>query len=465
MKNKYIWLLFIVIFGLSSCKKWIDTGMNTDPSNPSDVTIDLLLPSIEADLAYNLGGDITRPTSIWMQQLAGISNQSEDVEHYIYTESDVDNLWKYGLYGATMINLKLMMDKSTANGSPYYTGVGQVLMAYSLGITTDLFNRIPYTEALQGLGNLTPKYDTQKQIYHSMDSLLNAALVNLTASTSLFAPSPTSDLIYGGNLNNWIATIYSLKARYALHLSKINGAQAYQDALTAISNGAINDSIGDFEFAFGQNASNNSPVYQFETQRPQYVAVGALLIDTLKSANDPRLVVYADTGVGGTYYGSKPGELNLDASTIGDMYKAPDGKITFMSYVETKFIEAEANFQLNNKAEAAAAYNAAVKASLAKNGVSNPAWEAINANETAATITLEKIMLQKYLGLFMQLEVFTDWRRTGIPALQPSADNVTNNVIPRRYPYPVSERLQNPDNYIPGVKITDRVWWDGGPAK
>jgi hypothetical protein len=69
-------------------------------------------------------------------------------------------------------------------------------------------------------------------------------------------------------------------------------------------------------------------------------------------------------------------------------------------------------------------------------------------------------MTQKYLGLFMQVEVFNDWRRTGIPSLTTSADNVTNDIIPRRYPYPISERLENPKNYPAEVKITDRVWWD-----
>ncbi len=387
MKNKYIiWLLVTAIFVAGSCKKWIDTGINTDPSNPSDVTIDLLLPSAEADLAYNLGGDMVRPASIWTQQLAGISNQSQDEEHYIYSESDADNMWKFGIYTNTLINLKTMMSKAKVLNSPYYVGVGQILTAYTLGITTDLFGDIPYSQALQGNANLKPKYDTQQQIYQSITNLLDSGIINLNAASSVFAPSSSSELIYGGNNAEWIATANSLLARYALHLSKVNGSQAYKDALTALSKGAISSNSGDLDFAFGQNASNNSPVYQFDQQRPQYIALGALLVDSLINANDPRLTFFADTAyvqdtlfaVGNlhrNYYGSKPGELNLNASPIGDAFKAPDSKVTMISFVEKKFIEAEANFQLGNLVVAATAYNTAVIASLVKNGVKDTIWQ------------------------------------------------------------------------------------------
>jgi hypothetical protein len=385
----------------------------------------------------------------------------EDKEHYLESEADVDNMWKFDMYAIVMMNLHIMIQKANALSSPYYTGVGQVLMAYSLGTMTDLFGDIPYSEAFQGSANLTPKFDKQQDIYADIKSLLDSAVINLSASSSVYSPS-TNDLIFGGDNGKWIATAYSLKARYAIHLSKINGNSAYTDALVAISAGAISDASdsSDCEFQFGQASINNSPQYLFDVGRPGYLVMGALIIDSLNSTVDPRGPIYADTAVGGILVGSKPGELNGSASPIGALFKAPDAKVSLVNFVETKFIEAEANFQLGNLAAAASAYNAAVIGSLTKYGVRNAAWENTYANETAGTITLSKIMFQKYLGLYLQLEVYNDWRRTGIPGLLPSAGNVTNNVIPRRYPYPASERLENPKNCPAGVKITDRVWWD-----
>ena len=52
------------------------------------------------------------------------------------------------------------------------------------------------------------------------------------------------------------------------------------------------------------------------------------------------------------------------------------------------------------------------------------------------------------------LESYSDWRRTGIPVLEPN-----NGVaIPTRWLYPQSETELNPNT--PVVKLTDKVDWD-----
>src|SRR6185503_5658721 len=91
------------------------------------------------------------------------------------------------------------------------------------------------------------------------------------------------------------------------------------------------------------------------------------------------------------------------------------------------------------------AHNAGVMASLNKLGVAgaNPAFELAEANETPISITLEKIMVQKYIAQFTNVECFTDWRRTGFPNIQPVPVNITGDVIPRRLPNPQSERIYN----------------------
>lgn len=68
-------------------------------------------------------------------------------------------------------------------------------------------------------------------------------------------------------------------------------------------------------------------------------------------------------------------------------------------------------------------------------------------------------MNQKYLSSFLQIETWTDWRRTGFPAFQLATGAVINE-IPRRLPYPDDERLYNGDNMPAGLTITSHVWWD-----
>jgi len=91
-------------------------------------------------------------------------------------------------------------------------------MAYLLGITTDHWGDIPYSDAFKGYeSDFTPEYDTQEEIYTTIFTLLSEAVTDLNATESLFSPD-TEDLIYGGDLDKWIKASYALKARFSLHM-------------------------------------------------------------------------------------------------------------------------------------------------------------------------------------------------------------------------------------------------------
>jgi len=72
-------------------------------------------------------------------------------------------------------------------------------------------------------------------------------------------------------------------------------------------------------------------------------------------------------------------------------------------------------------------------------------------------LTLQHIIMQKYIALYADPEVFSDWRRTGIPQLTPNV----GNEVPRRLPYAENEILSNENTPSPAnVNIFTRVWWD-----
>ena len=62
------------------------------------------------------------------------------------------------------------------------------------------------------------------------------------------------------------------------------------------------------------------------------------------------------------------------------------------------------------------------------------------------------IMEEKYVALYAQgmVEIWTDYRRTGYPALTPNPDGVNgvnpSGVIPRRWIYPNDEKFSNTAN-------------------
>lgn len=449
MKKIISILLIMMLFG--SCEKWVDPALNEDPNNPTDVAMAQLLAPVEANLAYIVGGEMARFDCVWMQQIAGVQSQSGENDIYTISEADVTNMWSYNLYNPGMTNTKILLDKAKAENSPHYAGVAEVIMAYYLGVTTDQFGDIPYSDAFKAMdGDLKPKYDTQEQIYTTIENLLTAAIADLGASTSLFSPGD-EDLIYGGDLDKWIKTAYAMKARYSLHLAKIKGTAQYTAALAAVAN-AYTSNDDDFVFAFGAAYNNSNPIYQSEQERSGYYTASATYQKML--VGDPRQPIYFNGTVG-----SGPGELNANASTIGTAYASAETPVYLLSYVELKFIEAEARFKLNaSDPLAVTAYNEGLKASLERENVYNAAW--YNANTlSAGTITLEKIMNQKYLSSFLQIETWNDWRRTGFPVLALATGAVTSE-IPRRLPYPDDERLYNGANMPAGITITTRMWWD-----
>jgi len=458
--------ILISVISLTSCKKWIDTDINVDPNNPTDVPISLLLPSIESEMAYTMmGNDAVRPTNMWLQYFNGWARQSLTQGRYVYKSTDVNNLWS-AVYQSNLMDLKQMIDKAEANNSPHYAGVAKVLTAWDLAFLTDLFGDIPYTEAFLGNDNLTPVYDSQEAIYTTIQGLLDAAITDLEAEESVESPG-NEDLFYAGNLDNWIKLAWSLKARYALNLSKVNGNQAYTDALTYLSNG-FTSNADNMKFTF--NSTQKSPLSQFMDQRGD-ITMASTFIDMLLNDADNRILVYSSYGSASV--GGEPGTDDFDGIALpGDYVAAENATVYLMTYHELKFIEAEALLQTGNVSDADTAYldgavasNMLALGTFYKEATGDDLTEDIikgwgwygTINVGDGNIDIETIMRQKYIANFGTIQAYNDWRRTGFPTLTAAANSTTE--IPRRFPYPQDELDYNTNN-VPSVNLTDDVWWN-----
>ncbi len=189
----------LLVLVVSSCsKKWIDSDINTNPDAPADVPMELILPTIEARLAFDVVGsnDLTRTQSMWIQQMTGIARQSQAEGAYTLRSGDVNNLWG-NVYAGVLMDSKQLIDKAIALESPHFEGVGYILTAVTLGIATDNWNDIPWTDALQGDANLTPAFDSQEAIYGVIQDYLSKGITALSSSTSVFSLS--GDIIFEGD--------------------------------------------------------------------------------------------------------------------------------------------------------------------------------------------------------------------------------------------------------------------------
>ncbi len=453
LQHTKLLVAFLAVFSLSSCEKTFFEDINKDPNNPTAVPPKVMLPTIQASLAYAQGGDLARYTSLFSQYITGNARQFAVYNSYNFTESDFDNLWRLNLFAGPLMDNYTLINQCKANNYTHYGAVAKLMMAYSIMLTTDVFGDMPYTQAFQGTSNISPAYDRQEALYSEVSKLINEAIADLAATDNSGVEVGAEDLMFGGDYELWGRFAHSLEARHAIHLTKRNGsAAAALEALEHAGEG-FTSNADDAQLNFGDVETSANPWYQFDGQRGD-ISYSGYLIDTLMpSLNDPRSSLYSD-GSGGP----------------GAFYNSINSPVMFMTYSELKFIEAEAHVYLGEDAEAQLALTEAVMANMDKLGITdtglvNPFLRDHCTLSGTQADRLNTVMTQKYIALYQSPEAWTDWRRTGIPALSVPADAVINE-IPRRFLYPQSEAENNSASLNAaisaqgGADLTDRVWWD-----
>ncbi|MBE0668600.1 MAG: SusD/RagB family nutrient-binding outer membrane lipoprotein [Bacteroidales bacterium] len=347
-------VIFVLFF--TGCEKWIDTDMNINPDVPSDVPMNLLVPTMELSMSYQIGGiRAVKTTNIYMQFLNGVARQSYGESNYIMSATDVDDLWRR-MYYQPMMDAKRLIEKAGAQNSPHYAGVAKVSMALCLGTMTNLFGDIPYSEAFQGdQAVLKPDYDSQEEIYNTIMTLLNEAITDLGSTGNIIPLS--GDIIFSNNKASWIKAANALKARYALYLGEYDNALTYTSSAFTASD--------KFAMKFGTSNTEAGPMYQYATvsSYKNDIKMCSTFIDKLVATTDPRRTFYAKT-LGGAYVGSAPGSEETNASGLGAYNNIADAPVVLSSYAEMQFIRAEC-FLMKPTPDAdaaAAAYKAAAAA-------------------------------------------------------------------------------------------------------
>ena len=462
MKKILLILTIPVILFNSGCQGWIDE-VKDSPNSPSEVTPALLLTVSEVAMQSLYTGQLARTASILTQQSAGNDFQMIDIRDYKITEQSNTNEWKT-VYADALINQQELINVAGSE-NPYYRGIATVLKCMTIGLTTDYWGDVPYSQALNGLTgtqeSLNPGYDAQEDIYSAMQSQLDEAITDLSAAITANAFIPAADdIIHNGDVSLWIKAAYMLKARYANRLSERDATGSANSALSYITASGVTSNADNTMAIFGINGNELNPWSAFNTTRANYIKMGEYFINLLELSSDPRLPLYATLDDSGTGYTGVPNNsVDPTASNTGPLYSSDANPLPLLTYYEMLFIEAEAKLRLGDAAGAAISLNNAVKANiLATVGAPDPAYEAANAVETAATINLETIMTQKYIAMFTQCEVWSDFRRTDLPVLTPNPD-ATVDEIPRRLPTCIDERLYNSNAIVTG-DILVPVWFD-----
>lgn len=320
-KLKYIIPVAAVMLSLSSCKKdFLD--INTDPNNPVEAPIPLLLTSSERALgdALAMGGGNN----------GGLSQILEVYMHRITTREEAD---QYGATGneffiglawpkffsstpppgessplsGVLQNLEEIIATASSTGNPQYRGIAKVLKAYTFSQLVDAFAQVPFSEANK-LGDSTapvvyPKFDDGAEIYPQLFTLLDEGIVDLsTAASDNILEVGGDDVIYGGSMDKWIKAANTIKLKLYTQTRLVNNVSTEVNALLSSPDALISSASESFILPYGTLGATDdrNPAFQeyFSTQRSNHLSPWFYEIMKGRHANvfsgnpDPRIPYY-----------------------------------------------------------------------------------------------------------------------------------------------------------------------------
>lgn len=460
--------LICMAFCLNSCKKYLD--INQNPNAATTPPIAGLLANTTYLTASNVF-DLSDITSYYVQYLASPSAGSLGDT---YGQIDPSGTW--GDIYNVLTDLYDMRRFASEQNLHAYMGVADILTACNLSMGINVWGDMPYSQAFQGVNNLTPAYDNQENLYDTCLALLNSGIGNMQQPDAAGELSGTSDFIHGGSAEAWIKTAYALEARLLNQVSKTSQYDPNK-VLAALNN------------AYTSNA-DDAQVTQFSVRNPwATVAIdnANLLLDGWLSAYfvnatngktygvfDPRLPQITDTTMYHDYRGTPngagyQGSANTDHAQCyideNKWYSSTNSPLQIITYAECEFIKAEAAFRAGLKDSAYKAYLGGIEASLQKLAVPSDSINAYLNNPAVAVgsdgLSLQLIMEQKYVACFLSPVTWVDMRRMDYKYKDfslPVGASLGGQFI-RRMDYPQSEITRNNAN-VPQYQRTDHLWWD-----
>ena len=518
MKSTKIFGLFIItslVMFISSCSKKALDDINFNRNNPTDVQAKFILTDVITSTAFSVvGGDISLYSSVYLEQEAGVWGQTWNAETRIgepVLATTYNNTW-VNIY-ANIKSLRIVIDKTSEGGSEagndVTCGIAKVLMAYNLGVLTDFFGDVPFSEASIANPDGSPKFmqpviDKQSALYPQIQSLLDEGITLLAGDDEAGSgPLGSQDIIYGGDQESWIKAAYGLKARYLMHTLKISTDVEgdLNNVLDYISK-SFESPSEELSFNVYDGSSNINPLFGYSNARDG-LAISQSLAQKFKDLNDPRgeqaFMDYAfeHISLDDALAAAAPNgtaEQKQYEYPISVAEYATNAPTLMLSYHELMFLKAEALIRLNETADAKDALKEAVIAAFANLGRSlNSTSDSyglgldIDLSEDVATdyfsseistrfdaAPLKETMLQKYLAFYgasgESTEAFNDYRRLKAMGEENfiGLANPLNaqNKFPLRFGYGDTDVSANPNvktAYGDGSYVyTENVWWAGG---
>jgi hypothetical protein len=443
----YIVPLAVIIFasGTGCRKSQFNINKNTNQPTDSTVTYDVVLPSAlhtTGAIVATQWGTIQNWMGYWARSGTYAPNVAE--ETYQITTGFGNGVWN-NCYDNNY-DYQIVQTKAALAGAGFYEGIARIMKALNYQMLVDVYGNVPYTDALKGSANPTPKYDKGIDIYKDLFRQIDAGITLIKNSVaSLNKDIATNDIMFGGDKTKWYKFANTLKLRLLIHAYAVPGFPI------AAEIAAINTQ-GSGYLGVGENAQVQ-PGYKSDKPNPFYntyyktITAAATANNIYYRANewgikyyqfdvDPRVTQgrfyeAGANGLVGVAYGLPPVTANASGNLAGigpGVYKTNTSPQAIFTSAESFFLQAEARQRgiITTGPTAAALLTTAINESFAYVGATNAAgYIAGNASYPDVDINgvaqgtggpvggLFTILSQKWFALnaISSLETWTDYRR------------------------------------------------------
>ncbi|MBS1761138.1 MAG: SusD/RagB family nutrient-binding outer membrane lipoprotein [Bacteroidetes bacterium] len=453
----------LVLSAGTGCRK-SQFNINQNINNPTDSTVayNVVMPA-----AMNATGTIVAQQwgtiQNWMGYWARSGTYAPSVleETYQITTGFGNGIWN-NCYNNSY-NYQIVISKAAQANATFYQGIGEIMKAFNFQTLVDVYGNVPYSEAMKGSGNPTPKYDNGLDIYKDLFRRIDIGM-NLIKNAVVSTTNPnkgiaTDDIMFQGNKTKWMKFGNTLKLRMLIHAYAVGAID--KAAEMAIINAEGSGFLGAGEDAMiNPGYTGNSKPNPFwnayktgsdgtSSTNDVYYKANKWGIEYYKGDGDPRVIVgVAAAGLGaqriyvagsdglvGVPYGLPPNDTYAAAKLAGygpGIYKSATASQAVITASESLFLQAEARLRgwITSGPTAQALCNSAMDESfryleVPSYAAAAQAYRNYNAGFADVDFTappvgvggptggLFTILSQKWFALngINTLEVWCDWRR------------------------------------------------------
>ncbi|ERM80500.1 hypothetical protein P872_13020 [Rhodonellum psychrophilum GCM71 = DSM 17998] len=476
MKKLNQYILIVLLAGMVSCTEDFEE-INTDPNRIERISPGTLLNPILYGISSFNTSRADAFTFQVMQVALPFPNASGGAHRYDITENAGNSTWN--TYYRWLINIKEMREAAIIAQDPNYEAIALTLNAWVYSQLTDSFGEVPMMEASAAeAGILRPKFNTQEEIYSKL-------FEDLTLANSLFTTTRPmvfgEEILFQNNVNKWRKFCNSLHLRLLLRVSNRPEMNSFAKMAQIIKDPVaypVFENTAESAILKITGVTPNLSPWGRAIDFTTFKAGSEFFIDKLNELNDPRRAKFF------TQARELDGITTIGYKGVTSGYDGPDSQFGFipsnhnvalvqapmisliLTYAEVEFIKAELAQRGHLDSAPQIHFENAVKAAMEQ-------WSVTMADgyfenpKAAYDGTLDRIMLQKYIGLyFNDYQQWFEHRRTGLPILPKTEGMLNDQKLPVRFRYPLAVQINNRENYNTAVgrmgadDINTKVWWE-----